>query len=220
MGKLFSISDKPMVIAGPCSIESEQQLSETAAGLSRDSRIAMMRCGVWKPRTRPGGFEGLGEPALRWIAAVKRLYPTLPFCCEVARPEHVELCQQYGIDAVWIGARTSVNPFLVGELAEALRGSGLAVMVKNPITPDISLWLGAIERIEQAGIDELAAVYRGFSTYNSIYFPMSKFHSVISFRRSFFNIFTKNNFSFCFRRIFLTSLSRNCFGKLMPFYIN
>ncbi len=167
MGKLFSISDKPMVIAGPCSIESEQQLSETAAGLSRDSRIAMMRCGVWKPRTRPGGFEGLGEPALRWIAAVKRLYTTLPFCCEVARPEHVELCQQYGIDAVWIGARTSVNPFLVGELAEALRGSGLAVMVKNPITPDISLWLGAIERIEQAGIDDLAAVHRGFSTYNN-----------------------------------------------------
>ena len=167
MGKIFTISDKPTVIAGPCSAESTQQMHSVAARLAEDSRVSMIRFGVWKPRTRPGGFEGLGEPALQWAYAIKQEFPTLRFCCEVARPEHVELCLQYGIDAVWIGSRTSVNPFIVGELAEALRGTTLAVMVKNPITPDIALWLGAIERIQQAGISDIAAVHRGFSTYNN-----------------------------------------------------
>ncbi len=167
MPKLFAISDKPTIIAGPCSAESPQQLLSVAESITRDSRVTMMRFGVWKPRTRPGGFEGLGEPALQWADDIHRIHPTLRLCCEVARPEHIELCQQYRIDAVWIGARTSVNPFLVGELAEALRGSGIAVMVKNPITPDIALWLGAIERIQQAGIQDIAAIHRGFSTYNN-----------------------------------------------------
>lgn len=167
MGKIFTISNKPIIIAGPCSVESPEQLNAAADKLSRDSRIGALRCGVWKPRTRPGGFEGLGEPALKWIASVKKIYPTLHFCCEVARPEHIDLCLRYGIDAVWIGARTSVNPFLVSELAEALKGSKLAVMVKNPITPDVDLWIGALERILQAGIDDIAAVHRGFSTYNN-----------------------------------------------------
>ncbi len=170
MNKIFTINDKPSIIAGPCSIESEQQLRAVAEPLSRDNRIAMIRCGVWKPRTRPGGFEGLGEAALRWIAAVKKDFSSLRFCCEVANPEHVELCLTYGIDAVWIGARTSVNPFLVGELAQALKGTALAVMVKNPITPDVGLWIGAIERLQQAGIDDLAAVHRGFSTYNNFHY--------------------------------------------------
>ncbi|MBR3529691.1 MAG: bifunctional 3-deoxy-7-phosphoheptulonate synthase/chorismate mutase type II [Bacteroidales bacterium] len=168
MSKLLSISDKPLIIAGPCSVESPDRLNAVVKSLESDPRIGLIRCGVWKPRTRPGGFEGMGEPALQWIAACRQQMATpLPFCCEVARPEHVALCVQYGIDAVWLGARTSVNPFLVGELAEAMRGTHLAVMVKNPITPDISLWIGALERLKQAGIDDLAAIHRGFSTYNN-----------------------------------------------------
>ena len=109
----------------------------------------------------------MGEPALRWIADLKREFPTLPFCCEVARPEHIGLCLQHGIDTVWIGARTTVNPFLVSDIADALKGSDIAVMVKNPITPDVELWMGAIERLQQAGITDIAAIHRGFSTYNN-----------------------------------------------------
>ena len=167
MSKLFTISDKPIIIAGPCSAESAAQLHDVATLLHRDPRVTMIRCGVWKPRTRPGGFEGMGEPALQWIHNIKKEDPTLRFCCEVARTEHVELCRQYGIDAVWIGARTSVNPFLVGELAEAMRGTTMPVLVKNPITPDVELWIGAIERFRNAGITDIAAVHRGFSTYNN-----------------------------------------------------
>lgn len=167
MGKLLSISEKPTIIAGPCSVESEQQLRQVCNSLAADSRVSIIRCGVWKPRSRPGGFEGLGEPALRWIAQLRPSLPRLRFCCEVARPEHVELCCLYGIDAVWLGARTTVNPFLVGELASALQGTPLAVMVKNPVTPDTSLWIGAIERLQKSGITDLAAIHRGFSTYNN-----------------------------------------------------
>lgn len=167
MPKLFTISDKPILIAGPCSVESQQQLDATVMPLLSEHRLALIRCGVWKPRTRPGGFEGLGKPALQWIHDLKLQHPASRFCCEVARPEHVDLCLHYGIDAVWLGARTTVNPFLVGELAEALRGTSLPVMVKNPLPPDIALWLGAIERLQQAGIDDIAAVHRGFSTYNN-----------------------------------------------------
>lgn len=110
----------------------------------------------------------MGEPALRWISDLRKTYPKMRFCCEVARPEHIELCLQYSMDAVWIGARTSVNPFLMGELAEALRGTNLAVMVKNPITPDVDLWVGAVERLRAVGIEDLAAIHRGFATYNNL----------------------------------------------------
>ncbi|MBP5547688.1 MAG: bifunctional 3-deoxy-7-phosphoheptulonate synthase/chorismate mutase type II [Bacteroidales bacterium] len=167
MNNTLIINNKPIIIAGPCSAENENQLRTTIEQIAKDDRVSMIRCGVWKPRTRPGGFEGVGEPALRWIETIKQNFPSVPFCCEVARPEHIELCLQYGIDAVWIGARTTVNPFLVSELAEALKGSELAVMVKNPITPDVELWIGAIERIQQSGISNIAAVHRGFSTYNN-----------------------------------------------------
>lgn len=170
MDKLFEINTLPTIIAGPCSAETETQMQETVEALSKDPRIGMIRCGVWKPRTRPGGFEGLGSKALQWISDIKKSYPQLKFCCEVARPGHVELCLKYGINAVWIGARTSVNPFLVGELAAALHGTDMAVMVKNPITPDVNLWIGAVERMLNAGIEDIAAVHRGFTTYNSIGF--------------------------------------------------
>lgn len=168
MSKPLAISDKPTIIAGPCSVENPKQLQTIVEQLGNDSRISMIRIGVWKPRTRPGGFEGVGEPALQWVFALKKDFPKLHFCCEVARPEHIALCMQYNIDTVWIGARTSVNPFLVGELAEALRGTKISVMVKNPITPDISLWIGAIERLQQNSIHVVAAIHRGFTTYNNL----------------------------------------------------
>jgi len=167
MDNIFTIKDSPIIIAGPCSVESEQQLNTIVESLRKDPRVGLIRCGVWKPRTHPGGFEGLGEPALRWISEIKKQRPDLRFCCEVARPEHIELSQRYGIDAVWIGARTTVNPFAMGELAAAMKGSRLSVMIKNPITPDVELWAGAIERIQQVGISDIAAIHRGFATYNN-----------------------------------------------------
>ncbi|MCR5423956.1 MAG: bifunctional 3-deoxy-7-phosphoheptulonate synthase/chorismate mutase type II [Bacteroidales bacterium] len=168
MPKLFNINKNPLIIAGPCSAESIEQMQTVTSSLQNDRRVSMIRCGVWKPRTRPGGFEGYGVKALRWIATIrKELRSPIPFCCEVAQPHHIELCQQYGIEAVWIGARTSVNPFLMNELAAALRGSGLAVMVKNPVTADTDLWQGAIERILHAGITDVAAIHRGFKVYSN-----------------------------------------------------
>lgn len=141
---------KPLIIAGPCSVESREQLNAVVSALVPMPQVTMVRCGVWKPRTRPGGFEGLGEPALQWIAAEAQALAAqgkaLPFACEVARPEHVELVLKYGLQAVWIGARTTANPFMVQELTEALRGSGLTVLVKNAPSPDVRLWMGAIER--------------------------------------------------------------------------
>lgn len=158
--------DRPIIIAGPCSAESREQLQQTVARLAKMPEVTMIRAGVWKPRTRPGGFEGLGEPALGWMQALQAEHH-IPFCCEVARPEHVELCAKHGIDRVWLGARTTANPFMVEELCEALRGSGMQVMVKNPMNPDVRLWLGAIERLKQCGITVAAAIHRGFSMYDN-----------------------------------------------------
>lgn len=154
------------IIAGPCSVESREQLREVTAALAQMPQVRTIRAGVWKPRTRPGGFEGLGEPALRWMQELTAEY-CVDYCCEVARPEHVALCQQYGIRTVWIGARTTGNPFMVEELCQALQGSGMAVLVKNPTSPDVRLWLGAIERLGQAGISDITAVHRGFAMYHN-----------------------------------------------------
>lgn len=157
---------KPIVVAGPCSVESLGQLRTVATALAQMPQVTMVRCGVWKPRTRPGGFEGRGEEALRWIESVARELDAqgrkLRFACEVARPEHVHAALRYGLSSVWIGARTTANPFMMQELAEALRGSGLTVMVKNAPSPDVRLWMGAIERCRQAGLTEVMAVHRGF----------------------------------------------------------
>ena len=142
------------VIAGPCSVESREQLRQITAALSAMPRVSLIRAGVWKPRTRPGGFEGLGEPALQWMQELAQEYG-VQYCCEVARPEHVELCQRYGVTTVWIGARTTGNPFMVEELCSALAGSGMTVL------------LGAIERVLQAGVDSVGAVHRGFSMYHN-----------------------------------------------------
>ena len=155
------------VIAGPCSVESREQLRQVTAALAAMPQVKLIRAGVWKPRTRPGGFEGLGEPALQWMQELAQEFG-VQYCCEVAKPKHVELCIRYGIGTVWIGARTSGNPFMVEEICQALRGSDMQVMVKNPTSPDVRLWLGAIERLRQCGIADISAVHRGFDMYHNL----------------------------------------------------
>ena len=158
---------KPIVIAGPCSLESRQQLAATVDGLASCTDVSMIRCGVWKPRTQPGGFEGVGDIGLRWIEKQKLRHPSLRFCCEVANPHHVEQALLHGLDALWIGARTTASPFAVQEVTEALRGTGVPVMIKNAPMPDIHIWLGAIERCRQVGVTHISAVHRGFDIYNN-----------------------------------------------------
>ncbi|MFW5487067.1 MAG: bifunctional 3-deoxy-7-phosphoheptulonate synthase/chorismate mutase type II [Desulfovibrio sp.] len=155
----------PFIIAGPCSAESEEQLVETAKGL-KDHPVSLLRAGIWKPRTRPGCFEGVGEKGLAWLKAAGEA-AGIPVTTEVANPQHVEACLKAGIDVLWIGARTTVNPFSVQPIADALKGVDIPVMVKNPINPDIELWLGTMERLNQAGITKLAAIHRGFTAYKS-----------------------------------------------------
>lgn len=154
--------NRPLVIAGPCSAETEEQVMETAKALANKG-IKIFRAGVWKPRTKPGGFEGMGEEALPWLQRVKQETGML-IGTEVATPKHVEAALNAGLDMLWIGARTSANPFAVQELADSLKGVDIPVFVKNPVNPDIELWIGALERINGAGITRLAAIHRGFSS--------------------------------------------------------
>ncbi len=155
---------EPLLISGPCSAESEAQVMQTAYELKRTNRVSIFRAGIWKPRTRPNGFEGVGIEGLSWLQRVKAETGLLT-TVEVASPAHVEAALSHGIDILWIGARTVVNPFSVQELAEVLTGTNIPVMVKNPITPDIKLWIGALERLNKAGINQLAAIHRGFHTF-------------------------------------------------------
>jgi chorismate mutase len=152
---IFSQS-KPFIIAGPCAAEDEEQMQSIAHSF-KDSSINMIRAGVWKPRSKPGFFEGRGEIALKWLQTVKEISGK-QVCTEIATPEQIELALKYNLDTVWIGARTTVNPFVVQELADALKGCNMAVLVKNPINPDIELWSGAVERIQKAGIENIAAI--------------------------------------------------------------
>lgn len=155
---------RPLVIAGPCSAESEEQVMSTAAELVEGGRVDLFRAGIWKPRTRPGAFEGVGAVGLQWLKQVKDTYK-LPVAVEVATERHVYEALKHGVDALWIGARTSVNPFALQEIASALTGVDVMVLIKNPVNPDLELWMGAIERINRAGIRHIAAVHRGFSTW-------------------------------------------------------
>ena len=155
-------SDLPLLIAGPCSAESEEQVLETAKLIEKDHRAMVYRAGLWKPRTRPGTFEGVGYKGLAWLKKVKEETRLLT-ATEVARGEHVKLAIDAGVDILWVGARTTVNPFSVQEIADALEGHDIPVLVKNPINPDLQLWIGALERINQAGITKLGAIHRGFS---------------------------------------------------------
>ena len=153
----------PLVIAGPCSAETEDQVMAIAMQL-KDSGVSFFRAGVWKPRTRPGGFEGVGAIGLEWLQKAKAL-TGLPMAVEVANANHVNLALEYDIDMLWIGARTTVNPFAVQEIADALKGTDKIILVKNPVNPDLALWLGGVERVYNAGIRRLGVVHRGFSTY-------------------------------------------------------
>ena len=155
---------QPIIIAGPCSAESEAQVLAVARALKAAGQADIYRAGIWKPRTKPGGFEGRGTAALPWLQAARQ-ETGLPMAIEVATPKHVEEALKHGIDVLWVGARTTVNPFAVQELADALAGTGVPVMVKNPVNPDLALWIGALERLERAGITDLAAIHRGFSTF-------------------------------------------------------
>ena len=150
-----------VLIAGPCSAESPEQIEQIAKGL-RGSNVEMFRAGVWKPRTRPGSFEGIGNDALGWLEIARETL-NVPVTVEVANTAHVEAALKAGVDVLWIGARTTVNPFSVQEICEALRGTDIPVMVKNPINPDLQLWLGALERLHKVGINKLAGIHRGFS---------------------------------------------------------
>ncbi len=150
-----------LLVSGPCSVESRQQLEGTARQLSATGKVSLLRAGVWKPRSRPGQFEGRGAEALPWLQEIKK-ETGLPVAVEVARPSHAELCLQHDVDVIWLGARTTVNPFMVQEIANAIKGTALPVMIKNPVCPDLRLWMGAIERIMLAGSRKIVAIHRGF----------------------------------------------------------
>lgn len=159
----FKKKDRPFVIAGPCSVETREQVLETADGLVGKS-VDLLRGGIWKPRTRPGNFEGVGKDAIKWLKeAGDRIKK--PIAVEVANASHVELALKGGIDVLWVGARTTVNPFMVQEIADALEGTNTPVLVKNPVNPDVELWIGAIERLQTAGTTKIGAIHRGFSTF-------------------------------------------------------
>jgi chorismate mutase len=160
----LSCDKVPWVIAGPCSAESEDQVISTARALTQSSHVKVFRAGIWKPRTRPNTFEGVGKVGLEWLRAA-RAGTSLLTATEVANARHVELCLDHDVDILWVGARTTVNPFLVQEIADALKGVDIPVLVKNPVNAELGLWVGAIERLHQAGIRKLAAIHRGFSTY-------------------------------------------------------
>lgn len=165
-------AEPPYIISGPCSAESAEQMLETAVGICSTSKVDVIRAGIWKPRTRPNSFEGKGKEALRWLKAAGEAVGK-PVATEVANAHHVEVCLEAGIDMLWVGARTTVNPFSVQEIADALRGADVPVFVKNPVNPDLELWVGALERINQAGIKKLAAIHRGFSSFSKTHFRNS-----------------------------------------------
>lgn len=160
---------RPLVIAGPCSAETEEQVIQTAIEVSKIEDVRIFRAGIWKPRTRPNTFEGVGEEGLKWMAQAKKETGLLT-TTEVATAAHAELALKYGIDIIWIGARTSANPFSVQEIADVLKGTNIPVMIKNPINADLALWQGAIERIAGAGINKIATIHRGFSMHEKTQF--------------------------------------------------
>ena len=181
---LPSDNERPFVIAGPCSAETEEQVVTTAKQLF-EKGCHLFRAGIWKPRTKPGGFEGKGDEALPWLANVKKETGML-VSTEVATPEHVEKALQHGIDFLWVGARTTANPFAMQALADSLRGVDIPVLVKNPVNPDLELWIGALERLNQAGVKRLGAIHRGFSSYDKkIYRNLPMWQIPIELRRRY-----------------------------------
>ena len=156
--------DNPLLISGPCSLETEEQTMETARLLAKDKRVFVFRGGVWKPRTRPGSFEGVGSIGLKWLQQVKE-ETGLPVGTEVANAQHTEEALKAGLDVLWIGARSTASPFVVQEIADVVKGTDTVVMIKNPVNPDVQLWMGAVERIHQAGIKNIVGIHRGFTPF-------------------------------------------------------
>lgn len=160
------LQTKDILIAGPCSAESEEQLISTALELSKIEEVKVLRAGIWKPRTCPGGFEGVGTKGLAWLAEAKKQTGLLT-ATEVASPKHVEDALHFGVDVLWIGSRTSVNPFNVQAISDVLKGTDATVLIKNPVNPDVHLWAGAVKRIQQSGIENIGLVHRGFTSYGN-----------------------------------------------------
>lgn len=183
--KIQQISNsEPLIIAGPCSAESREQLLQSAKELS-ERGIKILRAGIWKPRTKPGGFEGIGSKGLEWLKEASEL-TGMKTATEVATPEHAREALRAGIDILWIGARTTTNPFAVQQLADSLEGTETPILVKNPVNPDIELWCGALERLYNAGVKNIGAIHRGFSTYDQKQYrnaPM--WHIPIELRRRY-----------------------------------
>jgi chorismate mutase len=174
---------RPMIISGPCSAETEEQVIETATRLAKTGKVDMLRAGIWKPRTRPGSFEGIGTKGLPWMQQAKKI-TGLPVTVEVATAKQVEDALTFDVDVLWIGARTTVNPFSVQEVADALRGVDVPVLIKNPINPDLELWTGAVERVAKAGIKQIGLIHRGFSSYgNTEYRNAPMWHLAIEMKR-------------------------------------
>jgi chorismate mutase len=176
---------RPIIISGPCSAETEEQMLETATRLAKTGKVDLLRAGIWKPRTKPGMFEGNGIVGLPWLAKAKKL-TGLPITVEVATAKHVDDALKFGIDMLWIGARTTVNPFSVQEVADALKGVDIPVLIKNPINPDLELWSGGIERLQKVGVKQVGMIHRGFSSYGNTEFrnaPM--WHLPIEMKRRF-----------------------------------
>lgn len=174
---------RPLIISGPCSAETEDQVLQTAQRLAKTGKVDALRAGIWKPRTRPGSFEGIGTKGLPWMQQAKKM-TGLPLAVEVATGKQVEDALHFDIDILWIGARTTVNPFSVQEVADALRGANVPVLIKNPINPDLELWTGAVERVAKAGIKNIGLIHRGFSSYgNTEYRNAPMWHLAIEMKR-------------------------------------
>ena len=180
--------DNPLLISGPCSLETEKQALDTARLLAKDKRVFVYRGGVWKPRTRPGSFEGVGSIGLKWLQMVRE-ETGLPVGTEVANAQHTEEALQAGLDVLWIGARSTASPFVVQEIADVLKGSDAVVMIKNPVNPDVQLWMGAVERVHQAGIKNIVAIHRGFTPFRDTkYRNYPNWKTVIELRRNVPNL--------------------------------
>jgi chorismate mutase len=177
------LQKRPLIISGPCSAETEDQVVQTATRLAATGKVDILRAGIWKPRTRPGSFEGIGTKGLPWLQQARK-ESGLPVAIEVATAKQVEDALHFGVDVLWIGARTTVNPFSVQDVADALKGADVPVLIKNPINPDLELWIGAVERVANAGIKNIGLIHRGFSSYgNTEYRNAPMWHLAIEMKR-------------------------------------
>ncbi len=203
------LQKRPLIISGPCSAETEEQVMQTAQRLAATGKVDILRAGIWKPRTRPGSFEGIGTKGLPWLQAARKA-SGLPVAVEVATGKQVEDALHFDVDVLWIGARTTVNPFSVQEVADALRGVDVPVLIKNPINPDLELWIGAMERVAKAGIKHIGLIHRGFSSYgNTEYRNAPMWHLAIEMKRRYPELLLINDPShICGRRDILQEVAQ------------